>query len=232
MRAMIVYLPLACVPLVDLDGAPCPCGEGFACCSILGVCLPDGDACPIALPSSRATCALDADCLSGEACAAWTADDGTVEGPRICRRRCADDPCADGERCLLSLSGGRPAKDLPVAPLCLDERPGDPCADWTCEGCPGLALGEITVCRPGQDVLMGCMFALHPACGLKCELRSLGSCNNIVSPCQELDCAMCPGGGPGAVECRTNELVTCLSSKAGDQPCDRLCVTVEVGSCE
>ncbi len=117
--------------------------------------------------------------------------------------------------------------------MCLSAETTPECSAWICEGCPGLELGHVTVCNEDATDIIGCVFALHPQCGLKCELATVGQCNGVAAPCQEYACGLCPGGAPGVVECQGGRLVTCLGAgTGGDQECAQLCTEVEVGSCE
>jgi hypothetical protein len=220
----------SCVPGIDLFEAPCPCGEGFTCCEILGVCLPAGQTCPSTVPSSGRSCERDVDCAFGEQCASWTLEDGTISGPRVCKRACSEHSCHPGERCLFSLHDGKNASDLAIARLCLEETPSPECAPWICAGCPGLELGKISNCADNNR-LEGCLFALHPECGLKCEVQDLGPCETIADPCANYDCARCPSGEPGAIECRGEEQFVCLATDAGTETCDRFCVEISLGAC-
>jgi hypothetical protein len=148
----------------------------------------------------------------------------------LCKKTCSSLACDDRERCLFSFQDGLPAEELSIARLCLPADPPEQCAPWRCEGCPGLELGQTTTCENGATEILGCVFALHPECGLKCELARVGNCVGVSSPCEEYTCARCPEGKPGVVTCRENRSITCLAS-AGDE-CDQLCAEVEIGSCE
>ncbi len=233
MRRLLPILLFGCVPPLALEDAPCPCDDGYTCCDTLAVCLPNGAVCPSTLPpSSNQPCASDSECNEGEACAAWRVD-GALSGPQVCKTTCSELACDDSERCLLSLHDGRPAADLAIAKLCLPKIAEPGCEAWICEGCPGLELGQITTCDVGVQDILGCVFALHPECGLKCEVAKVGDCNGIAAPCVEYGCDQCPGGKPGVVQCIDQVQVTCLGSNSNEpNTCAQLCAQVEVGSCE
>jgi len=231
----------ACWPHVAVEGAPCPCPNGFACCDTLATCLPAGEACPSAYPaSSRQPCRFDAGCPLAEICAAWSLDDGVIMGPQECRRACPDDyPCADGESCGLVAHDAVLLDALHVTRACLATPPTVDCAGASCAACLATDLGR-SFCD-GTHVL-GCFLALSPSCGVSCDVLDLEDCVDEVcedeaagaacrgngvpngDPCGEHPCAACPAGAaPGEVVCVGDEVVRCLAVPVVDQSCSEAC---------
>jgi hypothetical protein len=186
-------------------------------------------------PSSTISCSTDQECKADEKCSAWRVGrdaSSPLAGPRSCRRSCDNGaPCATDEECLVSLHGGGAIEALEVARLCLPKAPPAGCEGWRCDGCEGLDLGAIADCSMA-DMVRACTFAIHPKCGLKCELSVIGPCNNIVPLCQQYACSRCPGGAASMPECMNDGVAVCLASKAPAlEACAQLCVPVTVAEC-
>lgn len=232
-----------CVPWASISGSPCPCPAGYACCETLASCIPYGDDCPGAYPpSTRENCVTDGDCGTGEICYSWSTPEHGNLGPGICRRECAlANPCATGENCELALHGGAPMAELNVAYMCLPEVSIVGCEDKRCSTCTQAQLGGSWC---GESEIQGCFFALHPLCGLSCQVNTILDCDpldciqNPFGPtCEgvdgpdggtgtyyEINCDMCPQGvAPGESACAGNSIETCWMANEWCPDCDDIC---------
>lgn len=219
----------ACVNPVTLENTPCPCSEGYTCCSTSGKCLANGSTCPdiisppsvsttndngqkILLPSSQTPCSYDNECPTEEGCHSWTtgaAENQKVEvqGPRQCRRRCrADLTCVEKEYCQLAPTNGVLLQSLELKPLCLAQNVDPNCPGWSCQNCP-LDQMARTFCQGTE--LHGCLISIHPLCGLTCKKTKLADC---VPYCQEkngtITCPL-PKPGPGDTPITFCDLYPC-----------------------
>lgn len=243
----------ACVPGVEVEGAPCPCPGGYVCCAALDdTCLPDGAACPERLPASTATpCRRDVECGRGEVCHSWTLASGTHAGPGECRHACEGAvPCAAGEDCAPALHDGAVLDPTNATRACLPDPLPPVCAALGCAACGPDRVGR-TWC--GEDGVQGCFLAVHPECGLVCHAVLLAECPAPAceegadgarcavfggDPCGEHPCAGCPdGAAPGEPACAGATVVVCATLAARDElcggacACDRWCAPVPVETC-
>lgn len=247
----------ACVPELTVEGAPCPCPDNKVCCESLATCLAPGDDCPQAYPpSSQTPCEHDTDCPTGEACQAWTLEDGTQAGPRECRHACPDRDrtCAQGEVCQPAPLDGRALGDVHIGWLCLPEQPPAGCEDLSCRDCE-RAGGSY--CDPTGEIVLGCFLAVHPACGLSCNLIEMQRCEDPGSHCEasaegawctdsqvdgdicsQYPCALCPGDGPGDLVCDADAVQTCATvvvtadmCEQAPCSCEQACTQVVVETC-
>lgn len=243
-RALLlcVLLPAwGCVSEVELEATPCPCGEGYQCCTSLGLCLQGNQSCPTTYPpSSAGACSGDTDCPANEACHAWSLDSKEVAGPRQCRRTCDEPsiPCAQGESCQLAPHDALPLADEQRVPLCLPSGPhgqqdGGPlndatgdavpeasCDPWSCQDCPPDKVGK-TFCDGTS--LSGCLVSTHPTCGATCEKVELKHCTN------------CTESG-GVITCEDHSIIPqypCLDLPCSACPADKLtfCHNSAVSTC-
>ncbi|MBN2494312.1 MAG: hypothetical protein JXR96_06975 [Deltaproteobacteria bacterium] len=247
MRALLrliacLLLAAGCVPLEEIEGAPCPCPEGFNCCKTLRACLSDLEQCPSSYPPSSGTpCEADADCPRGEICHAWRLEGGELAGPRECRQDCAEQaPCAEGERCEVVLHDGFDLDLMHTAPACVDEQAISGCEGLNCSSC-GLEWIGRPYCA-GSDI-EACFVSLDPFCGLVCQPVLLFECGiagcvqsgegvecgepvDGPSPCQDYPCDACPEpSDPAKAVCDGDVLVACTSMPwAADDGCDRICM--------
>src|SRR3989339_1271159 len=54
---LLFNLVSTCVSHVEIEGAPCPCPEGYSCCATLSGCIPSHTLCPNTYsPSSNKSC--------------------------------------------------------------------------------------------------------------------------------------------------------------------------------
>jgi hypothetical protein len=246
----------ACISGVEIEGAPCPCPEGYQCCATLNdMCLAEEEACPHTHPpSSRRHCRTDADCLSNELCQSWTLAGGEPAGPGECRWSCGGDhPCAPGETCAPTLHDGRPLDTVHAALTCVAETPPGGCEGLDCRQCGPEQVGR-SYCE--ENGVAGCFLALHPVCGLTCRELRFEDCGAVdcvetdkgarcaegvfqVGPCDERDCAACgPPGKAGGVFCDGNEVVACTSLPAWDAlcpgacECEEICLREVVAACD
>ncbi len=230
-----------CISRVDIEGAPCPCPDGFFCCPTLGACVADENACPGEYPSSGAmTCTRDSDCLRNEMCHSWGGETGEVSGSQQCRRDCAGGfPCAAGEKCSLVPHDGAELADIELANLCVADPPQTSCAGLDCSECVPEQMGK-TYCD--GRTLMGCFFTLHEVCGLVCRTGMIvdcgddgcgsspegADCNSIIGDvhhCAARDCTACAGGpAPDESVCVGDEVHTCMALPYAQEPCDTVCV--------
>lgn len=241
--ALVVLGIAACVATVPIEGAPCPCPEGFRCCETSQACLPEGTACPARPPPSSLTpCARDAECPPNEACHAWTDDQAQPQGPRTCRRVCPPSAaCAEGETCALAPRDGQALKTLQVARLCLPSTPPSGCEQTGCDGC---TLDELNRMFCDGDSLAGCFLALHPTCGLSCTRAVIQGCGKDkciadagvahcavpmgLDPCLQFSCAGCP---PQGFTCSGTAIVACEAVAVGEVDCPAYCRRREVRQC-
>lgn len=233
-------LSISCVPNVSIEGAPCPCPNGLSCCESLFVCQSPGASCPEIYPaSSGADCQKDSDCSATEQCQSWTLEDAIMSGSRSCRRVCEGGlSCAEGEVCELTPHDGMSLETLNVTQLCVSYPPTEVCASQGCAECGPDILGK-TYCNGNQ--LLGCFIALHPECGITCELVLVSDCGpdgcrgdvgdadcttGAASPCSERACEnVCgPAGiGPGENTCVAEQFATCLSLPFNTGECKDAC---------
>lgn len=225
---------LGCVPHVDVNRTPCPCGEGFTCCPTLSLCLAEQQDCPDKYPlSSGKNCDGDNDCPHGEACASWSNANAQDQGPRQCRRLCSDAfSCSEGETCTYTLHDGQTIQRLQVGQLCLEDRPSDPCAHWPrCTGCDGTEPGATTCIN--HD-LYGCLVGVHGECGLTCTLQQMGSCTTTAAQlCLDHSCEDCISQYGDAPFCHDNDVTTCghLTPPEPGPDCSVLCGKYPVKVC-
>jgi hypothetical protein len=236
----------ACVPHVAVDGAPCPCPEGFDCCATLSQCIPAGGQCPATYPpSSMRTCRWDSDCTPNEMCQSWISG-GTPAGPGVCRRCCPDRyTCADGEVCELAPHDNRPLEDMSLGRICVPAAPPAGCESQGCRDCDLSQLGN-TFCDGNR--VRGWFLALHPRCGLTCRSILVTDCTpdtceifdgtarcagvaNHASPCAALSCSQC-GAAPGSFFCDGTKLAVCASLPIDDVTCGGACGCRQVCSRE
>lgn len=238
----------ACIPHVSVEGAPCPCPEGYACCSTLAQCLADGKECPGAYPaSSGQACAKDRDCPRNELCQSWTTQE-QMFGPQQCRRACPSEyPCGDGEACELTPHDGLALDAMSIGRICVPAIPPEGCKDQRCRDCVPSQLGK-TFCD-GKAV-RGWFVGFHPQCGLVCrsiivdecmtshcvEVENGADCETRYfgepSPCVTLPCSLC-GAPAGSPFCHVNDVAACLSVAFTDRggACDELCSIAVIESC-
>lgn len=260
---LLLVPPLAavcteCISGLEVEGAPCPCPGGYACCPSLRACLPSGADCPESYPaSSAAECVRDGDCPPNEICHAWRREDGTPAGPRRCRHDCTDKTvlCAPGEVCEPAPHDDQPLADMHIGWACVDQEPLPGCAEQRCSAC-GPAGG--TFCDQEQREVLGCFLAVHPDCGAVCNLVTVETCSmqgNVCVAvaggarcrepetdgdiCNDYPCAGCPGGGAGGLYCDNNAVTTCGSVEVTGEmcslvgcECDRACFHVPVEICD
>lgn len=222
-----------CVTHVGIEGALCPCPEGYTCCANSGTCARDDSQCPTHLASSGSACVADSDCQRpGERCAAWAGSEGVLLGPKECRRRCGGDlACDANEKCRPSLHDGAPSETLDVEWLCLG---ATGCNDSGCDRCPENRVGQQYCDVTG---LMGCFLALDRTCGVTCHPTKLSACENCVDDalgarcltpttsllCGRYQCDDCPT----EPVCAGTQKRECLSTKSNDVGCMRLCAVRE-----
>ena len=156
--AALVALPAACTQ--ELEGAPCPCAEGFVCCEAEAVCRAGAD-----------------HCLADLTC-------GSVHAP-VCgpRSHCVDGPeggeCAcdegyHGQACDQCMDGFVRSEDrcLPQTLLPYCERDGgcEECAEVVyCNTPADVAENRGTWCRQRacsrEEALADCVNNIVPLCG-------------------------------------------------------------------
>jgi hypothetical protein len=164
---MLVSACFTGAPAVDLDGAPCPCAEGWICCVETGRCVSDPGECADRLPVDAATVrgtpdAGDPDARSSTitlTCHDPTADcvdrfDELVDG--ICTRRdltcnVLEEPCPDPYRC----NDGRcVCHDIRRCGRCCEQDEdcdhGDVCDTVTASCHPPLACVADASCPAGE----------------------------------------------------------------------------------
>jgi hypothetical protein len=235
--AAVLVALASCVPHVELEGAPCPCPEGYKCCEIRSDCVATEKPCPTSYPpSSGESCSDDADCPAGELCHAWTDNESSLAGPQTCQRDCsAGLPCAQPEVCQLSLRDGSPVDNLYASFMC--SAVPDGCEDAGCQECDPSQLGR-TYCESRE--IKVCFAAVHPVCGLICSTATAQvcgdagcmdsggiGCNSTPSgdPCAEFPCATCPNPSePGGFVCDGgNRAVGCTQATLVGGSCDTIC---------
>jgi hypothetical protein len=237
-----LLLWVSCVPHVEIEGSPCPCPGGYMCCELLFECIDEQGTCPDSYPPSSATpCLTNDDCPKGEVCQAWSMENGSIGGPKTCRRDCSSGfSCASTEVCKLALQDGTLLADLNVARMCTTEAPLEGCKNDGCLDCEISQLGQ-TFCE--DKGIHGCFLGIHPVCGLTCSssvvqacgyagcMDSGGStCNSqpIVDPCVEFSCSACPNPGvPMEHQCEnSHRVVGCLVAAFAGDSCNSICQTV------
>jgi len=228
----------ACVPHVEILGAPCPCPAGTVCCETTATCVASAAACPDHYPrSSGRPCGGDDACAANESCHAWTVS-GALAGPQTCRATCSGDhPCSQGETCELALHGGFALDSLQVSRLCVPEAPAPRCEGRGCRQCQREHLAR-TYCDGAQA--RGCFVFLDPECGLSCESAVLWNCESAggcdlkdgqarcaipppSSLCDQLSCAACEAG-PDNSSCLGTQLVTCAALPFDECPGQQVCL--------
>lgn len=236
-----------CVPLTDVDGAPCPCPADHSCCRTLSRCLADPADCPQRFPpSSNQICERDADCPTGELCNSWQDDTGAVVGFRECRRDCSQlDRCAAGEQCRPSLTDGRPVSDSQqhVVSVCRSLGSHTRCVEFETGFCMQEQLGgqyceegDIHACFPDEHMDCGKIMrtAVVERCeqggcvddgqGPKCSTTATKPELCSIFPCRE--CENPPPGIENAVCADDRNIAACLVMPY-DGPtdhCDRICL--------
>lgn len=234
----------ACVPHVDIEGAPCPCPEGHQCCDTLSGCIPSHRTCPDTYPaSSNAPCGQNGDCPAGELCQSHSDQTGDLAGPQICRRDCsAGLPCPPPETCALVLSDGAPVGEGKLARVCTAPDLVFACPSAECMDCDPSRLGT-TFCL--DKAVHACFQRIHPECGLICSLDLVQSCGSAGcmdsgggtcnaqptgDPCVQFSCDACPNGvEPGEFACDgTRGIVGCLTAEHAAGPCSIICKVVEI----
>lgn len=233
-----------CVPLVDVEGAPCPCPSGFSCCDTLLSCVPADEPCPTTYPPSTNTaCLRDSECAPNARCYGWSDSTQQARGPGRCRTTCPETfDCADSEVCELAPHDGAPLEALNVARMCVPETPPSPGCTLGCSQCPDGQLGK-TYCMNGG--VSACLIALDPVCGLTCEVLELLSCGSdrqcvegpagpACSPeclgcaedlCSIYSCSECTEGiEPGSVGCEGDQVSTCAKADYRGSSCGEICL--------
>lgn len=239
---LTTLLMVSCVPHVAIEGAPCPCADGYQCCETLSQCIDNLDTCPDTYPPSSGTpCSRNSDCPNNEFCQAWSIEDGSTAGPMTCRVDCFSGPhCVTGEVCELAPQDGTPLAELQVIPMCTDEIRMEGCESVGCQDCDMGQLGQ-TFCQ-GRS-MHACFLGVHPMCGLSCSsmvvqpcgdagcMDSGGSvCNSPSSndPCVDFACSLCPNpAAPNEVACGgTDQVVGCVTASFAGGSCNSICETV------
>lgn len=246
--AALALALFGCVGHLEIEGAPCPCPDGFVCCPTLSACVASDESCPPHYPpSSGRTCSEDQDCPQQEICEVWSAQGHTgLFGPGLCRHRCTPDyPCSEGERCAPVHHDGQAMEALAILPACVPETPAVECQAFSCQACPPDRLGS-TFCHDGD--VWGCLFGSHLTCGITCETVWLKTCrddscqegdgfaecmtNEPVDslPCDLYPCADCPSDEIGAAYCAGQEIQTCTAMPWGED-CEEICMPQVVETC-
>ena len=232
---LLTILCWGCVEHAPVEGAPCPCPGGYACCETLGTCVARdrAEACPDEQPASSArACERDAECAPGELCEAWQDSGGELAGPRQCRKSCgAAKPCAEGESCQLVPHDGISLYEADLARACVAPR-----ASCTCKDCEPAQLGR-TYCEDLQ--IKSCFIAFDELCGVSCELVVVQTCVNGCEseaermaclangdgggPCWKYPCSAC-ASEPGTSSCEGGQLSTCTRASYAGEECSELCL--------
>jgi hypothetical protein len=237
---VLLGLTLGCVPLEEIDLAPCPCPEGYFCCDTLSSrCVQDSSDCPDTHPpSSKTPCSNNIDCPDGEICQSWSLDNDQLIGPQECRRQCSEDPaCAAGETCKLILQDGRKLDLANLEFACISKTPLDGCADVGCDNCLNNHIGK-TYCH--ELNVYGCFLALHPQCGLSCHTVEVENClgqgcltsengaecisSSVQNICLDFDCSACSAPlGIGEFSCVDNKVTACTTLHSNHPVCSEIC---------
>lgn len=229
----------ACVPHVEIEGAPCPCPSEYLCCETLAACVATRDQCPDRYPpSSAAPCRSDSECLFNEVCQSWSGEGGKAAGPGQCRRSCTTSiPCAEGESCELTPHDGQPLASMALLRACIPPTPAEGCPEVGCKACTEEQVGKVFC---GGVTIMGCFITLNDRCGLTCELVTLqdcypGQCDATgaaveckgiygIDLCTEYPCSECAQSlAPGGSVCDGDQVVGCATLPYPGEVCDQIC---------
>lgn len=239
---LLVFSWSSCVPHVEIEGTPCPCPDGYTCCSTLAECIATHKACPDTYPaSSEKPCARDSDCPRGELCQTWSLGANGLAGPQSCRRDCSTGfPCHGNEKCGLILHDGSSLDDKKVVQACIIPNLAQGCETPGCRDCNPSYLGKH-FCQ--EKTIHACFQNLHPECGLLCSntmVQGCGSagcmdtggqaCNGepIGDPCESFSCAVCPNpANPSEFACDgTTRIAGCLVADFPGSTCMQICKPV------
>lgn len=242
---VILLSQVGCISPTPIEGALCPCPDGYYCCETQNACLANQSNCPSTQSSSsEKDCSFDAQCPSNEYCHAWTGADKQIRGPQKCRQPCTSaHPCAQGERCSIAPSNGDSLSVTNTQRMCVPTQPAAGCENVSCNECADEQFSALFCGQNDTDsIVQTCAYALSVQCGLNCSFKTIEVCEQdapcvthndetkcsktwtfpLFDPCDDFNCEKC-ASRPGEYTCSGNDIIQCSTVAYPGETCNQIC---------